>query len=116
MQAHGLGYQTLKFGKDRAVRIRLIKNLIALQSAHHKSHIGEVLQFPLRSTMPSADRANQLAQMKRLVRMAIEYGQQCATRLTEQAAGGWPALCTHSGYDCTLFGVTMETENDPAED
>ena len=63
--------------------------------------------------MPGADRANQLAQVKRLVRMAIEYGQQSAARFAEQVTTDWRArlLRTHNGYDCTLFWGYVEAKN-----
>jgi hypothetical protein len=60
VDANVFGDQTFDFGKNRALRVRLIQDLVPLGSSQNESHFRQVFQFPLKSTMASTNGPDKL--------------------------------------------------------
>jgi hypothetical protein len=61
--------------KNRALFVRPIENLIALDAAHDESHVRQLLDFALQSAVPSAHGSDELAQIEGFVSLAKEQGE-----------------------------------------
>jgi hypothetical protein len=72
---HGLRNQPLDLRKNRALFVRPLENLIALDTAHDESHVRQLFDFALQSAVASTYCSDELAQVERFVRVAKKQGE-----------------------------------------
>jgi hypothetical protein len=109
VDADSLRDQPLDFRKNWALFIRPVENLVALDPADDESHVGQLLDFSLQSTVASAHRSDELTKIERFVRVAKKQREQGAAGAAKENAVGRGTSCTHSEYDCTPTGYNTAT-------
>jgi hypothetical protein len=93
--------------KYGSISVRLIKNLTTHCAANDESHFREVLKFTLDCANAAIYFACDLARVERLIDVAIEQGQNRASRASEQKIRH-TTVCTHSENNCTQYENTVQ--------
>ena len=108
-EADGFDDEGAQLGEDGAAGVEAEKDLPAARLAGEEPGGGKGVDLALHRADGEAAEAGEFAKVVRLVGPGEQQAEHGAARLAEEEFGeGVGRRCTHSGYNCILFGYTSQ--------
>lgn len=105
----GLAQKTLKFRKDGMVGVCLEADCGAIRFATQQPEVHQRLQLPMGRSRARSGLPGDLAQVKPLVGMPQNIGEQCGASATKQGVGErFKPGCSHVENKCTQYENALQ--------